>query len=165
MVCEVVDANLRDLSYICAHMRAVDRAEVECQVDEWNATTIAAMSLRDFAYVVELNGNPEAAFGAGQVRKGYWIAWSWMTMRGVRCVPTMINYITGQLQPDVYAAGALRVEARAMKSHHQAHRFLKRIGGHLRCDLPAYGKGGEDFVLYDWTRQSYFTGGDHLPVS
>jgi hypothetical protein len=97
--CEVVPATLRDLSYIAAHMRPADRAEIECQLDEWSAVNIAAMSLRDFAYVVELDGNPEAAFGAGQVRKGYWIAWSWGTARIIRCLPTMIRFITEQLQP------------------------------------------------------------------
>jgi len=136
-------------------MRAADRAEVECQIDEWSAVNIAAMSLRDFAFVVELNGNPEAAFGAGQVRKGYWLAWSWGTDRLIKCLPAMVRYITEELQPAVYAAGALRVEARALKSHTQAQRFLQRIGGHLRCELPAYGKGGETFLLYDWTRADY----------
>jgi hypothetical protein len=159
MFTSVVDATLRDLSYIAAHMRAADRAEVEAQIDEWSAVTVAALSLRDFAYVVELNGNPEAAFGCGQVRKGYWIAWSWMTDRGLRCVPTMIRFITEQLQPAVYEAGALRVEARALASHRQARRFLERIGGTFRCMLPAYGKNGEAFVLYDWTRETY------VPVS
>jgi hypothetical protein len=155
MFTSVVDATLRDLSYIAAHMRASDRAEVECQIDNWNAAYVAALSLRDFAFVVELNGNPEAAFGCGQVRKGYWIAWSWGTDRIARCVPTMVSFITGQLQPAVYEAGALRVEARALSSHKSARRFLDRIGGTFRCELPSYGKNGEPFVLYDWTRETY----------
>jgi RimJ/RimL family protein N-acetyltransferase len=151
----VVDATLRDLSYVAAHMRPSDRAEIECQIDEWNAATIAAMSLRDFAYVVELNGNPEAAFGCGQVRRGYWIAWSWGTGRVAKCLPTMLRFITEQMQPAVFDAGAFRVEARALASHRQARRFLERIGGTYRCELPAYGNGGEDFVLYDWTRETW----------
>jgi hypothetical protein len=155
MTTHILAATLRDLSYVCAHMRASDRAEVECQVDEWNAAAIAAAALRDHAYIVELNGNPEAAFGAGHVRQGYWIAWSWGTDRIRPCLPTMVDFITGTLQPAVYAAGARRVEARALKSHRQAHRFLERIGGHLRCELPAYGKNGETFVLYDWTRETW----------
>jgi hypothetical protein len=136
-------------------MRAADRAEVEAQLDQWDAAAIAAMSLRDYAFCVELNGNPEAAFGAGQVRKGYWIAWSWGTDRLTKCLPIMIRFITERLQPALYEAGALRVEARALASHTQARRFLERIGGHLRCDLPSYGKNGEDFVLFDWTRETY----------
>lgn len=152
---KIVPATLRDLSYVAAHMRAADRAEVEAQIDEWSAVQVAAFSLRDFAYVVELNGNPEAAFGCGQVRNGYWIAWSWGTDRLTKCLPVMIRFITEQLQPAVYEAGALRVEARAMVSHRQARRFLERIGGTYRCELPAYGKNGEPFVLYDWTRETY----------
>jgi RimJ/RimL family protein N-acetyltransferase len=159
MFTSVVDATLRDLSYIAAHMRASDRAEVEAQIDEWSAVTVAALSLRDFAYVVELNGNPEAAFGCGQVRKGYWIAWSWGTDRLTKCLPVMIPFIKEQLQPAVYEAGALRVEARALASHQQARRFLERIGGSFRCVLPAYGKNGEAFVLYDWTRETYVPDG------
>lgn len=151
----VVPATLRDLSYVAAHMRASDRAEIECQLDQWSAAHIAAASLRDFAFVVELGGNPEAAFGCGQVRKGYWIAWSWGTDRLTRCLPVMLEYITGQLQPDVFDAGALRVEARALKAHTQARRFLTRIGGTLRCELPALGKNGEDFLLFDWTRETW----------
>lgn len=152
---EIVPATLRDLSYIAAHMRASDRAEVEVQMDEWNAAHVAALSLRDFAFCAELNGNPEAAFGCGQVRQGYWIAWSWGTDRLIKCVPAMVAFITQELQPAVYAAGARRVEARALATHKQAVRFLERIGGTFRCELPAYGKNGEPFVLYDWTRQTY----------
>ena len=155
MACEVKPANLRDLSYVVSHMRDSDRAEVECQMDEWSAVHVAALSLRDYAYVVELNGNPEAAFGCGQVRRGYWIAWSWGTSRILRCLPAMVSFITDQLQPAVYASGALRVEARALASHGQAVRFLERIGGTFRCELPAYGKNGEDFVMFDWTRETY----------
>lgn len=153
--CEVKPATLRDLSYIAAHMRAADRAEVEAQIDEWSAVHVAAMSLRDFAYVVELGGNPEAAFGCGQVRRGYWVAWSWGTDRLAKCLPVMIRFITEQLQPAVYEAGALRVEARALASHRQARRFLERIGGTFCCDLPAYGKSGEPFVMYYWTRETW----------
>jgi RimJ/RimL family protein N-acetyltransferase len=155
MFTSVVDATLRDLSYVAAHMRAADRAEVEAQIDQWSAVHVAALSLRDFAYVVELNGNPEAAFGCGQVRKGYWIAWSWGTDRLTKCLPIMIPFIREQLQPAVYEAGAHRVEARALASHRQARRVLERIGGTFRCELPAYGKDGEAFVLYDWTRETY----------
>jgi hypothetical protein len=151
----ILPATLRDLSYIAAHMRAPDRAEVECQIDEWDAAAIAAISLRDFAFCVELRGNPEAAFGCGQVRQGYWLAWSWGTGRYVRCVPTMARFITGWLIPAVYEAGAHRVEARALASHTEAHRFLERLGGHRRCALPGFGKNGEAFVLYEWLRANY----------
>jgi RimJ/RimL family protein N-acetyltransferase len=148
-------ATIRDLSYVAAHMRASDRAEIECQMNEWSAAQVALLSRRDFAYVCELDGNPESAFGCGQVRQGYWIAWSWGTRRSYRCLPSTIAFITQWLQPAVYDAGAHRVEARALASHVQARRFLERIGGKHRCDLPGYGKNGETFALYDWVRSEY----------
>ncbi|TIM18305.1 MAG: hypothetical protein E5Y69_34310, partial [Mesorhizobium sp.] len=29
-----------------------------------------------------------------------------------------------------------------------------------RCRLPGYGRNGEDFILYDWTRESW----NHVPL-
>jgi RimJ/RimL family protein N-acetyltransferase len=156
---EIVPANIRDLSYVASNMRASDREEVEAQLDRWNAAEIAAMSCRDYAFCALLDGNPESGFGAGRVREGYWIAWSWSTRRGWKCLPAVIPFIKNHLQPAVYAAGARRVEARALGSHKQAVRFLERIGGTFRCELPGYGKNGETFLLFDWVRETY------VPVS
>jgi len=41
-----------------------------------------------------------------------------------------------------------------LKGHHTARNWLKRMGATERCELPAFGRSGEDFVLYDWTRSS-----------
>lgn len=155
MSCAIVPATLLDLSYIAANLCPADRAEIECQVDEWDAAGIAAYALRDFAFCALWDGNPEAGFGCGRAREGYWIAWSWGTVRAWRCLPDMIAFIRGYLQPLVYEAGARRVEARALASHVRACRFLERISGQRRCLLPSFGKNGEDFVLYDWTRESW----------
>jgi hypothetical protein len=151
----IVPATLRDLTYVAAHMCDEDRAEVACQLDDASALAVATASFRDFAFCVELDGNPEAALGCGCVRSGYWVAWSWGTRRAWRCWPEMIGFIRGWLQPSVYDMGAYRVEARALLSHERAHRFLERIGGQRRCELRAFGRGGEDFVLYDWTRETW----------
>lgn len=156
MTTRIVPATPRDLCYIAANLRPQDRAELECQMDEWSVPAVAAITMQStFAFICELNGNPELAFGSGQIRTGLWVAWSWGTKRQRHCLPTAIDFIRTTLQPEVYAAGALRVEARALASHRVAHRFLELIGGTKRCDLPAFGKGGEDFVLYDWTRESW----------
>ena len=151
----IVPATLRDLSYVASHMCEEDRAEVGCQLDDTSALAIAEASFRDFAFCVELDGNPEAAIGCGCVRSGYWLAWSWGTRRIWRCLPAMVRFSQSWLQPAVYDMGAYRVEARVLASHVRAHRFLERIGGRWRCDLPSFGKGGEDFVLYDWTRETW----------
>lgn len=155
MTARVIGATIRDLTYILATLRHEDRAEIDCQFDEWHPEMIALQALQGPAYVAELDGNPEAAFGAAEIRKGLWIAWSWGRPRMWRCVPLMTRFFFAVLGPDVAAQGAWRVEARPLASNEVALRWLRRLGATERCLLPAYGKNGEDFMLYDWTREQW----------
>lgn len=152
MTVRIVGATLRDLTYIACNLRPDDHAEADCQFDTSNANLIAIAALQGPSYVVELRGNPEAAFGAVQHRKGLWTAWSWGTPRMARCVPAITAFVRDELISDLVDQGAHRVEARALASNAMALRWLRRLGANERCLLPAYGKNGEDFVLFDWTR-------------
>lgn len=155
MKARIVGATLRDLSYIAANMRPEDRAEVECQIDHWDVGAIALGAMQGLAYVVELDGNPEAAFGACEQRSGLWIAWSLGTRRMPRCVPAITRFFHAVLGDQVSREGAWRVEARPIAGNELAVRWLKRLGATERCTLPSYGKNGEDFLLFDWTRESW----------
>lgn len=167
MAVRIVGACIRDLSYVASNLRPDDLAEVDCQIDQWSPASLALAALQGKAFVAELNGNPEAAFGAAELRSGLWIIWSWGTRRMPRCVPLITRFCKEVVMPDVLAAGAYRGEARALASNAMAQRWLARLGATRRCSLPAYGKNGEDFVLWDWTRSSFAQpspaiGGDHL---
>lgn len=155
MTVRIVGATIRDLSYIAANLRPEDYAEVDCQLDLWSPATLALTALQGMAYVCEVDGNPEAAFGAGEVRSGLWVAWSWGTKRMRRCVPRITQFFYEVLGPDVASRGAHRVEARAMAGNDLAVRWLNRLGATERCTLPGYGKNGEDFILFDWTRETW----------
>ena len=85
MPVRIVPATLRDLSYIAANLRPEDRAEIDCQCDGWTPALLALTALQGLAYVAELDGNPEAGFGAAEQRSGLWTAWSWGTRRMWRC--------------------------------------------------------------------------------
>ncbi len=155
MSVRIVGGNLRDLSYVAANLRPADFAEIDCQVDEWTPASIALSAMQGMAYTAQMDGNPEAAFGATQARGGLWVAWSWGSRRMPRCVPAMTRFFYAVLGPDVAAQGAHRVEARAMGGNVLAERWLTKLGATRRCELPGFGKGGEDFVLWDWTRESW----------
>lgn len=155
MKTRVIGGTLRDLSYIAANLRPDDRAEIDCQADIWTPAQLALAALQGHAYVVTLDGNPEAAFGATEQRMGLWIAWSWGGKRMHRCVPSITRFFYEVLGPDVSAQGAHRVEARAMAGNDLAIRWLTRLGAQQRCELPGYGKNGEPFLLFDWTRESW----------
>jgi hypothetical protein len=165
MTVRIIPATLRDLSYIAANLRSEDRAEIDCQFDEWSPALLALSALQGFAYVAELDGNPEAGFGAAEQRGGLWIAWSWGTRRMKRCVPGITNFFHAVLGPQVAARGAWRVEVRALAANELALRWLGRLGAVQRCLLPGYGRNGEDFLLYDWTRTSHLgESWNHVPL-
>lgn len=160
MTCRIIGANLRDLSYIASNLRPQDYAEIDCQMDYWTPAILALSAMQGMAYIAELDGNPEAAFGAAENRSGLWIAWSWGSKRMWRCIPRITQFFYQVLGPDVAAQGAWRVEARALGANDMALRWLRRLGAHERCPLPAYGKNGEDFILFDWTRETW----NHVPI-
>jgi hypothetical protein len=157
----IAPATFLDLSYVAANLCPADQAEISCQVEQYDPLGVAAAALSGYAFTVEAGGNPELAFGAARGRADgtLWIAWSWGTKRSWRALPDAIRFIQQHLQPMVYRDGALRVEARALASNERAHRFLERIGGRCDCALRSYGKGGEDFLLYSWTRDAWETTG------
>jgi hypothetical protein len=160
MTVRIIGGNIRDLSYIAANLRPEDQTEVDCQFDSWTPAHLALSAMQGFAYVAELDGNPEAAFGAAEARSGLWAAWSWGTKRMRRCVPLITKFFYEVLGPDVSAAGAWRVEARPLAGNDLAVRWLKRLGATERCSLPGYGRNGEDFLLFDWTRETW----NHVPI-
>lgn len=158
MTARIVAANLRDLSYIASRLREDDRQEAEAQIGPVHFIDFAAMHLRDRAYVVLLDGNPEAAFGAGRIMGQHlWAAWSWGGPRMARCLPAITRFVRADMVPDLLEQSAWRVEARALASHTGARLWLPRMGATERCELPNYGVNGETFILYEWTR-------DHVPL-
>ena len=94
MTLRIIPATLRDLSYIAANLRPQDRAEIDCQLDHWSPALLAFTALQGFAYVAELDGNPEAGFGAAEQRSGLWIAWSWGTRALARNSQTAIRHLS-----------------------------------------------------------------------
>jgi len=155
MTVRIAGGSLRDLTYILGNLRPADRNEIECQMAEWDAPLIALRCMQGFAYVAELNGNPEAAFGAIEQRPGLWEAWSWGTRKMPRCIPEITRFFFAVLGPDVASREAWRVEARPSADNDLASRWLRKLGATERCRLPRFGKNGEDFKLFDWTRESW----------
>ena len=139
---------------MASRLRPEDEREVACQFEQWSPAFLAQISLKDHAYVVEVAGNPEAAFGAcSMTHKGLWVAWSWGSVQIWRAVPVITRFVRDVMIPDIIAQGCWRCEARAMAENTGAHRWLKRMGAVERCDLLGWGKGGETFKLFDWTRE------------
>lgn len=149
--------NLRDLSYVLGALRPQDREEIQCQIpDDMEPQHIAAtMVVPDRVFIVYLGLEPVAAFGflpialAGNVLSGF----AYGTLKMTKRVTAKITrFVKTELKPRWRAAGVTRVEIRAQASHPDAHVWLQSAGADLDCLLMGWGKHGENFRLYSWTR-------------
>jgi hypothetical protein len=75
-----------------------------------------------------------------------------------RVIPLVSNFIVVDQFPEIVRRhNPTRFEARALSTHTHALRWLSMIGARQECVLPAYGKNGEDFVMFGWTQRSIWT--------
>lgn len=152
----IARARLREVSFVAAHMREADRREIWCQWPDRDAAALAWAMTRsspDHCWAAFEAGSPVAAFGLTEQHPGLWQAWAFGTKRLRRAVPAISRHALGVIRPDLIARGANRVEARSIAGHDLAHRWLESLGARRQCLLEAYGRNGEDFVLYAWVRR------------
>jgi hypothetical protein len=148
----IIEATLRDLTFIAANMRRRDREEIMCQLPEGTSTAeVAAYAMQANPHVATLDGQPVAAFGAVGRTVSVLEAWAWGTDRMPRAVPAITRYVARVLMPQWLDAGVRRLEARSIATHTAAHRWMTSTGAALECAMPDYGRDGEGFYLFAWT--------------
>lgn len=148
-------ANLRDCTYIGANLRDEDRREIMCQLPAGITGAVMAASVlagvpEDWTWVASVDGQPAAVFGFQPYTVPVWLAWAWGTRHLPRAMPAITRWCWSQEQR-LLDAGVMRLEARSIEGHHQAHRWLEALGCKRVCDLPDHGRNGELFHLYAWT--------------
>lgn len=158
MSISIIPATLRDISYVAANMTDADWAECAAQLPE-GSTPIEVAYLSHAAdsghnYIVTRRGQPIAAFGVCQdtFRPWAWKAWMYGTADAPRAVPEISRFGLDVIKPSLLRQGATRLEAISHADHLIAHGWLERLGAVRRCALKGYGRGGADFILYEWTR-------------
>lgn len=152
----IVPATLRDACYVAANMRAADRAEIGAVVSMDEPAAVAAAlvaSSGDLAWTAHLEGQPVAAFGASIMLPHVASGWAFGTDRLRRAVPAITRHGLEQLKPTLVARGFVRFEIRTAADHDLSHRWIEAMGGRLETPEPyAYGRNGELFVTYGWSR-------------
>jgi hypothetical protein len=155
-------ANPRDVTYIAGNLRPLDHLELTCVLPD--DTPIAEAGLMclgtsQYAWTAHDNGYPAVAFGfAPTLNPALWHAWALGTRRFVRCTPALTDFLLTEAMPNLVLDNKRlgRVEARPLKANTKACKWIERLGGVRECDLPRYGKDGQDFVLYAWTDHKMF---------
>lgn len=147
------------VAFVAARMRAADRAEIFATRSDGDASRIAAetMAYARVGCVASWVGEgwdvePVAVVCAIPLWPGVWSVGMYATDRWPLVARRVTRWIARSLMPDLVAAGAHWAECRSLETHATAHRWLERLGAHHEATLAAYGRGGETFFLYAWTR-------------
>lgn len=94
---------------------------------------------------------PVYAFGLTPVRPGVWAMWGFGTNRWPDVALKVSRWCRRVIQPSAPKMGH-RIECYVLAEKESAHRWIERFGGVCEGTLRGYGKNGEDFKLYAWTK-------------
>ncbi len=146
--------NEADLLYVADNMREWDRREIFAnRWDDDPAPLVSGLLAGgEFGWVAGDGGLPIAAFGAVPTWAGNWQVWMFATDEWPKVALGVTRFIKKVMIPALEEVGCHRAECRSMEGHAVAHRWLEALGAHKESELPHYGRDGETFYLYCWTR-------------
>lgn len=155
---EIVDAVLRDASFVCANLRPRDRHEAFCQLPE-GATSLQLaewLLASPTALVARVNGQPVMFFGLAPVNAVAYSAFALGTRDAWRAIPAVTAKLNDEVIPFLIDNQGLRiVEARSWVAHTEAHRWMLGMGAKQVGTAFPYGRDGSMFYLFRWTVADY----------
>jgi len=150
------EPSFADMLEIAQNLRARDRDELYATRYGENPEDVArdATMTGAFRWGAYLDGKPVAAIGAFPRWPNVWTLWAYGTDDWPKVVLTLTKHARKFMLPALYHAGAIRVDAMSLATHTDAHRWMASMGGAPEKPLDNYGKNGQTFVNYVWTRKS-----------
>lgn len=150
------EPDFKDILHVCVRMRERDRAEIYATRWEDDPAKVA----RDvrmsgaFHWGVYLDDKPIGLVGAHPRWPGVWTAWAFGTDEWLRGISTVTRHVRRFMLPALFNAGVHRVDCLALEAHKQSCRWLEYLGAFPEKTLDFWGKNGETFVSYVWTRET-----------
>ena len=150
-----VEPPFADMLTIARNLRERDREELMATRYGDDPADVArdACNSGAFRWAAYVDGRPVAAIGAFPRWPRVWSAWAYGTDEWPKVVRLVTRHARNFMMPAVYNSGALRMDALSMESHHDARAWLEYLGAEPLNVLANWGKNGETFVSYVWTRK------------
>lgn len=137
-------------------MRDRDRAEI--YATRWDDDPVAFADVvansGDFQWMASADGRPVAMIGATPRWKGVWSVWGFGTAQWPRVVRRLTKHVTGFMIPALHNSGYTRADCFALEEHADTRRWLTAMGAKQDFLLDKWGRNGETFVCYVWTRET-----------
>lgn len=147
--------NANCLYSIIENMREADRREIFATrwSDDPHDLVRDAMACYEFGWIAYLDDRPVAAIGGVPIHPGVWSVWMFATDEFPKIKFSLTRFALRQMKP-VLQDVAHRVECRSIEGHEDAQNWLAFLGMKRESSIPKYGRNGELFHLYAWTKQS-----------
>jgi len=143
------------VQYVVHNMRAKDKEEIyatQWSDDPW-AFGNQVLRSGDFGFILHADdGEPVVCCGAVPMWNGVWSVWMFATDRFDEISMSVHRFARRVFFPSLDAAGWHRMECRSLSTHDVAHRWLEVLGAYKETETERYGKNGESFMVYCWTR-------------
>jgi hypothetical protein len=151
-----VEPSYSDMLYIAENLRERDREELFATRYGENPADLArdAVATGAFRWAAYLDGEPVAAIGAFPRWPRVWTAWAYGTDKWPKVVLTLTKHARRFMFPAILNSGAIRMDALALSTHTDARAWLGVLGALPEKHLDKWGKNGQTFVSYVWTRKS-----------
>lgn len=105
-----------------------------------------------FRWGFYLDDKPVAMLGAFPRWPNVWSLWAYGTDDWQKVILAMTKHATRFMKPAMYNAGAKRVDCMVLGTHTDSRTWLEHLGLRPEKTMDNWGKKGETFVCYCWTR-------------
>lgn len=149
--------NLDHILHVTRNMRQADREEIfalQYSDDEEVLARLVHAACGPFAWVFAADdGEPVAIMGVKPMHPNVFDAFMYATPRFGEVGAAMTRFVRKAMIPLLLKSKIHRVHAISKADHFDAHRWLEMLGARREATLEQYGKGGEDYVVFTWTRR------------
>lgn len=153
---ELTDITLPACEYIALSLREPDRIEIFGLLAHDSPIVLAHTLMALFrnsgrARVAWWNGKPAAIVGFAEYRPGVWQV-SLMGTDDFRNVAIdCLRWVRETASDLIENHGGRRLQCESHEDHHEAHRFLERLGAHREGPpMKFYGKDGKSYIRFVW---------------
>ena len=137
--------------YVANRMRPADYEEIVATKGHQLLPERLAMDLHSWpgiGYVLEHEGIPVVVIGAVQCHAGLWSIYMFATDRISEVGLPLTRWVKKDLLPEIFAAGAHRIECNSIESHTAAHAWMEVCGAKNEGAMPKFGIGQETFYRF-----------------
>ena len=140
-------------------MRAADREEIFAthfdygeEEDSTYATMILEGSKRGIAFIAYNGSEPVAVLGIDLLWPRVACVWMFATDGWLSVCFGLTKFARRTIIPLLNDADIHRAQCWSQDSHRVSHRWLESLGATFETMVPNYGKNGEAFCLFAWSK-------------